>query len=226
MKNMIIVFARDQEEARKKAALELNAVPETIIITKLDNPEEDALEGAVVLESRFKAEIKEDHLADQALSSLKGLLDAMRIKAQVKSNVIGNLIHLQISSPEKSLIIGAKGSTLEAIEHFVNRAVNGGHKDLPFVLIDVEGYNDKRYQRLEREAIRAAKQVKKTKRRMALRPMCPDDRKIIHNVIRGMEGVVSFSQGQERRRRVVVAPQDEVDNQKNHKNPEIAGGMF
>ena len=226
MKNIIVVFARDQEEARQKAALELNATPESIIITKLDNPEEDALEGAAVLESQFKAEVKEEHLADQALSRLKGLLDAMKIKAQVRSSVVGNLIHLQISSPEKSLVIGTRGSTLEAIEHFVNRTVNGGHKDLPFVLIDVEGYNDKRYQRLEREAIRAAKQVKKTNRRMSLRPMRPDDRKIIHNVIRGIEGIVSFSQGQERTRRVVIAPQVEANNQKNHRNPEIAGGMF
>ena len=53
--------------------------------------------------------------------------------------------------------------------------------------------------------------------------MRPDERKIIHNVVKGMDGVISYSKGQERQRRVVIAP---VKESNPHNTPELTGGIF
>ncbi len=223
MKNVVVIFAKNLEEAQQKASRELNLPPSSILFTKLDEIESDLLDGASPLESRYRAEPKQEHLVKDAEEKLRNLLDTMKLDAEIHADVVGNLIHLQVKSPEKSILIGSRGSTLNAIEHFINRVVNGGHKELPYVHIDVEGYNERRYKRLEREALHGVKRAQRNNRKVMLRPMKPDDRKIVHNLVKGMEGVISFSQGKARRRRVVIAPNTDDDN---HKNPQLTGGVF
>ncbi|MCD6386642.1 hypothetical protein J7M23_12825, partial [Candidatus Sumerlaeota bacterium] len=168
MKNTVIVVAKSLEEAQQKAAKELNLPPETLDITKLDNHEEDTLEGAKPLESRYRVQPKLNKLLELARDKLVGLLKAMDILAEVRANTVGNLIHLSIKTPETALLSGKKGATLEAILHFINRVVTRGDKDLPFILVDIEGYNERRYQRLEREAMRAIRRVRSSKREVTL----------------------------------------------------------
>ena len=74
----ITITATSIDEAREKAAQELNIPPESISITKLDETDEDALEGAAPLESRFRAEPKTGMMEKEAQQILKGLLE-MRI---------------------------------------------------------------------------------------------------------------------------------------------------
>lgn len=223
MKQAVIILAKNLEEAQQKASKELHLPPEALDIVKLDNHEGDTLEGATPLESRYRAQPKLEKLLEIARDKLVGLLKAMDIMAEVRGNIVGNLIHLRIKSPETALLTGKKGATLEAILHFINRVVTHGDKDLPFILIDVEGYNDRRYQRLEREAMRAIRRAKTSKREVTLKPMRPNDRKVIHNVVKGIEGVISYSKGKEKQRRVIIAPVKE-NNQRN--TPELTGGLF
>ncbi len=223
MKNILFVTAKSLEEAKEKASQELNMPVEWLSIEKLDESEIDVLEGATPLEARFKVQPKLDIIQDIAYQNLLQLLNTMNINARVKNSIVGNLIHLTIMSKEKKLISGKKGSTLEAISHFVNRIVNRGDKNLPYILIDLEGFNDRRYHRIKREAMRAIEFVRKHNQKFVMRSMKPEDRKIIHNIIRGTDGVFSFSQGQDRERSVVVTS-EQSNNSRN--NPELTGGFF
>lgn len=222
MKQVVIILAKSVEEARQKAATELNLPPAAINISKLDEAEKDVLDGATPLEARYRAEVRPERLLKLAQEKLAGLLKAMGILAEIRANLVGYLIHLQVMSPEKTLLIGRRGATLEAISHLINRIVNGGDKDLPYVFIDVEGYNDRRYQRLEREAMNAVQKAKTGKQRVILKPMKPDDRKVIHNFVKGIQGVTSFSQGEEGKRQVVIAPLK--GNRRN--DPQLISDLF
>lgn len=222
MRPIIFVNANNIDEARQKAAAEMNLPLDAINVRKLDSVEEDVLEGATPLAGRYRAEIKPERLMKMARETLTKLFQTMHIMAECRANLIGQLIHLRVASPEKKLIVGRKGATLEAITHFINRAVSANDKDLPYVYVSVEGFNDLRIKRLERISFNAIKQVRANKQKVTLKPMKPDDRKIIHNIVKGVEGVTSFSQGEEGKRCVVITPV----NTNHYKNPQLAGGVF
>jgi spoIIIJ-associated protein len=114
---------------------------------------------------------------------------------------------LQLTGSDLGLLIGPKGATLVAVQNLVRTAVfhatgaTNGH-----INVDVGGYRHKRNEALVRFANQVAAQVKESGKRAALEPMSAVDRKIVHDTIGQIDGVVTSSEGEEPRRRVVVIP--------------------
>jgi spoIIIJ-associated protein len=142
---------------------------------------------------------------------LEGLLDAFDVDGDVSTVVIDEeTSELQIEGDDLGLLIGPKGQTLSAIQDLARtvaqRKLPGSHEGR--VRVDVSGYRQRRREALERFAQQVAEDVRASGSQKVLEPMNAADRKVVHDVINGIEGVSTTSEGEEPRRRVVVLPAD------------------
>jgi spoIIIJ-associated protein len=109
---------------------------------------------------------------------------------------------------ETGLVIGRQGQTLDAIEYLLNRIVSRDRDQgiPPRVVLDVEGYRERRQESLEQLALRTAAKVRQTGRVEALNPMSPRDRRIVHLALESDPSVATRSEGDGHYRRVLVVP--------------------
>jgi spoIIIJ-associated protein len=156
-----------------------------------------------VSESEIEAqeEVVTEFLAD--------LLDAFDLDARVEVNRPDEeTIEVSVTGSELGLLIGPKGQTLQAVQELCRSIVQ---RRLPGqtharLRVDVGGYRQRRKEALERFVRGIAEEVKATGVQKALEPMSPPDRKIVHDVVNEIDGVVTLSEGEEPRRRVVISP--------------------
>ena len=100
--------------------------------------------------------------------------------------------------------VGKNGKTLQAFNEILKLSVsNHFHKKFR-ILVDVNGYKDKKYYYLAKLARRCAHEVQKTKTTYTFDPMSPDERRVIHNAISGMPNVRSESTGEGTHRQVQI----------------------
>ena len=106
------------------------------------------------------------------------------------------------------LLIGPKGHTLMAVQElsrtYVQRKATGIHHGR--VRIDVGGYRQRRREALERFTRQVAEQVVESGVQKVLEPMPASERKVVHDTANSIDGVKTLSEGEEPRRRVVIAP--------------------
>jgi spoIIIJ-associated protein len=116
-------------------------------------------------------------------------------------------VEVSVTGEDLGLLIGHKGATLASLQELTRTVVQrhtGGMTAR--VLVDVAGYRQKRRAALERFARHVAEQVRESGNEQQLEPMTPPDRKVIHDTVNAIKGVVTRSEGLEPQRRVVVAP--------------------
>lgn len=116
------------------------------------------------------------------------------------------MVIVEISGEDLGTLIGPRGETLNAIQYLTRLMV--GHKlhRRAELMVDVQGYRERRAQALARLAERMAHKALKRRRPMILEPMPPYERRIIHMTLRDFEGVTTSSVGEGKRRRVRIIP--------------------
>ena len=102
-------------------------------------------------------------------------------------------------------IIGRRGETLDSIQYLASILVNKDSEDYCRLLLDSNGYREKRRKTLEQLAEKIARSVLRSGRSTTLEPMNPYERRIIHSKISEIEGVTSKSVGEDPYRKVVVS---------------------
>lgn len=125
-------------------------------------------------------------------------------KADVKIEMDGRNMNIDISGENMGVLIGRRGETLDSIQYLTSLAINKRDSGLVKVKIDTENYRQKREKTLEELAIRTAKKVLKSRRNFTFEPMPPYERRIIHSTLQNVEGVTTYSVGQEPKRKVVI----------------------
>ena len=138
-----------------------------------------------------------------------GLVEAFGLTGTTSSAVDGNEIEVRIDAQGDGLglLIGPGGRTLLAIQDLARVAAQrrlGDHDTR--LRIDVAGYREKRRVALERFAQNVADLVKESGIARSLDPMPSADRKVIHDTLSEIEGVVSRSEGEDPNRRIIVSP--------------------
>ena len=153
-----------------------------------------------------------DELAatNEAAQFLAALLDAMKIKATVQAAETEDGLKLNILSETDGLLIGRRGETLDALQYLVSLYLNKDRKEAGYrrVSVDTEGYRARREDTLRRLARRNAVRVAKTGRAVAMEPMNPYERRVLHSALQGFRGVSTHSEGEEPNRRVIITPAD------------------
>ena len=112
----------------------------------------------------------------------------------------------RVDGEDVALLIGRRGSTIDAVQLLCYRAAFRGRQDRKRVLVDAAGYRDRRREAIERQADRAAERALKTGREIELDPMTATERRVVHQHLKERAGVETFSEGDEPERCVVVAP--------------------
>ena len=110
------------------------------------------------------------------------------------------------------IVIGRRGETLDAIQYLARTVESHANQSYKRVSINVGNYREKREAALVGLAKRNAAKVLRTGRSIALEPMNPFERRIIHTAIQEVEGVVSYSTGVDFGRRVIIAPEGAPKN--------------
>lgn len=117
-----------------------------------------------------------------------------------------------IKSPDLGIVIGHRGETLDALQYLTSLVVNKASEKYYRVLLDAEGYRERRKQTLERLANKLAKKALSTGRKVMLEPMPPHERRIIHMTLRGDDRVTTYSEGKEPYRRIMIVAESQPDN--------------
>lgn len=204
--NTITVTGKSVAEAVQKGLAELGIKEENAEIQIIT----EASQGFLGLLGSKQAEVKitakkppldfmQDFLVDMLrLMGLKGEVDAY-----VKDE---NILCLDISGPDMAVLIGKRGQTLSSLQYLLNIVF---HKEFQNVegrlLVDVEGYRSRREKTLQRLAANLAEKVMATKQEVALEPMNPQDRRIIHTALQDHPAVTTYSEGIEPHRKVIIA---------------------
>ncbi len=170
-------------------------------------PGETAMSSDEQLSDDAASAVAIDDVRDAAVQFVAGLTDAFGFEATVDARVDGSEIEVQVSGASLGLLIGPGGRTLLGIQDLARVAAQrrlGDHDTR--LRVDVAGYREKRRLALERFAATVAEQVKETGVARSLDPMPSADRKVLHDALAEIDGVVSRSEGEEPNRRVIVAP--------------------
>ena len=124
-------------------------------------------------------------------------------KYSVEKNTSG--LNVSITSEKLGFLIGYRGETLYALQSILTAIAGKGVEQRVRVILDIEGYKEKREKTLEELAEKVAKTVIRTKKPIKLEPMKAYERKIIHSKLQGNSRVETTSVGEEPHRRIIVS---------------------
>lgn len=163
----------------------------------------------------------EPEIIETARDILKTLLDLMDIPASVyavdemfveSGPEAQSSITLNVEGDDLGILIGRRGQTLACLQYLVRIIIGQKKKVWLPIVIDVEGYKQRRCNALQTMALRIAEQVTRKKERFALEPMPAFDRRIIHLALVDHPDVTTESSGEGEARRVVVIPKELPSN--------------
>lgn len=140
---------------------------------------------------------------------LEGLLDAFGLEGEVQTRVEDDIIYADINGAQTEALIGPKGSILQAMLELTRTVVQRKTQAGARLRLDIAGYGERRREALRIYAARLAEQVVEEGGEVMLEPMNPADRKVVHDVIAEIDGVRSYSEGEEPKRSVVVSRVDD-----------------
>jgi len=116
-----------------------------------------------------------------------------------------NGLEIEINGESAGFLIGYRGETLYSLQNILVSVASKGLENRVRVILDIEGYKEKREKTLEDLAERMAERVIKTRKSVTLEPMKAYERKIIHSKLQNSDKVKTVSIGEEPRRRLVIS---------------------
>ena len=157
-----------------------------------------------VIKARKKGDVDEI-----AADFLNKVFDAMELTVKLDVNVEEadneQTISIDIVGDDMGVLIGKRGQTLDSLQYLTSLIVNKESGDkFSRVRLDTENYRERRQQTLENLARNIAKKVKRIKKPVALEPMNPYERRIIHSALQDDKYCTTRSEGEEPYRHVVV----------------------
>ncbi|MGY1704234.1 protein jag [Geodermatophilus sp. SYSU D00697] len=143
---------------------------------------------------------------DVAGDYLERLLDILDVDGDIDLDVEGDRASVAIVGGDLRDLVGSDGAVLEALQELTRLAVAQSTGVRSRLMLDIGGYRAKRRADLTSLAAEAARRVAQSRQPERLAAMNPFERKVVHDVVAGMSGVRSESEGEEPNRRVVVLP--------------------
>ncbi len=195
---MEIYTAKNIDEALQKAS-EKTGKPLTELIYR------DSGKTVGLFSKKVQVEVYD--LADvvrYAEDYLLNATDALGIESSVKSKLDDDVIRITLDSTHNPILIGKNGITLQALNELVKLATNNYFHKRFRILLDINGYKDNKYSKLERLARKLAKDVQKTKTTYTFDPMPADERRAIHNALNGWRNIKTESIGEGSHRQVQI----------------------
>ena len=178
---------------------------------KADEPQKAAFEIAVEKEAKeeVKKETKLVEVQPQTIKAvedfLKNTMKAMDMEVELKTEIDQDgALCVDMSGEHMGILIGKRGQTLDSLQYLANRVANKHQEGYVRVKLDTENYRARREETLRHLAKNIAHKVKRNRRPVALEPMNPYERRIIHSALQSDPYVMTHSEGEEPFRKVVI----------------------
>ncbi len=201
------------EGAVPPGAVPPDAVPPDTGEAPTEEPEEPAgTEAPLELSEVYREGSDPENVAvpqellDEVRSLAATIVDAMGFESRIDVYDAGSFIAVDVASDNTALFIGQKGETIDALQYLVNAAI---YRNRPFVkriVLDAEGYRQRRVEAIQGIAHRTARRAIRERRSVELPPMNPSERRIVHIFLKDNPKVTTASEGSGDNRRVRISP--------------------
>ena len=187
------------QEKKEKRAKEKTVKENTVKEQAAEAPESEA----PVKEKQELAKVEEQTI--KAVEEfVKDTLKAMNMEVEITSSIDEDgALCVDMKGEHMGILIGKRGQTLDALQYLANRVANKHQDGYVRVKLDTENYRARREETLKHLAKNIAHKVKRNRRPVALEPMNPYERRIIHSALQSDPYVTTHSEGEEPYRKVV-----------------------
>ncbi|WP_378956913.1 RNA-binding cell elongation regulator Jag/EloR [Pelosinus sp. sgz500959] len=136
---------------------------------------------------------------------LEKIFSLMNLEIKIEKITKQDITTFNIRGNDLGILIGKHGQTLDALQYLTNLAANRDAEGKVRIVLDVEDYRQRRTDTLIRLASRLGDNVKRRGEKVVLEPMSSNERKIIHMALQNDQRIVTYSEGEEPYRKVVIA---------------------
>jgi spoIIIJ-associated protein len=147
-----------------------------------------------------------EELLDEVRGLVAAVVEAMGFESRIDVYDAGDFIAVDVAPDNTALFIGQKGETIDALQYLLNAAI---YRKRPFVkriVLDAEGYRQRRVEAIQGIAHRTARRAIRERRTVELPPMNPSERRIVHLFLKDNPKVTTASEGSGENRRVRISP--------------------
>ena len=201
-KNMVDIKVLENEEKRSFFSILAPRVVKVQLTLKESKYEE-------ISNKKEKKEIilsseEQEKAKNNVEKFLKEFFEKVQNDAEYSVEAVDTGLNVDINNPNLGFLIGYRGETLYAFQNILTAVASKGIENRVRVILNIEGYKEKRQKALEELAEKIEKTVIKTKKSVTLEPMQAYERKIIHTKLQNSDKVETRSIGEEPRRKIVV----------------------
>lgn len=209
-KNKVNIKVLENEEKRSFFSILAPRVVKVELTLKETENNEKKSENKNQKEKNIKntielAEEEQTKAKENIEEFIKALIEKLPEDIKYSINSDKNGLKVELTGEDIGYLIGYRGETLYAIQNILSSVAGKGIKNRVRVILDIEGYKNKREKTLEDLAKKVAYTVIKTKKPVKLEPMTAYERKIIHSILQENNKVETNSVGEEPHRRIVIS---------------------
>ena len=205
-------------ESGAEAPEEVREVEETVVtaeeetaVTVPEAPKENKKLGS---ETGITAALEAGKSSGTAF--LRELFATLKLEAEIESDgrAAEKALFFRVRGETLGALIGKRGQTLDALQYLLGHVVNRQQDAFLRVKLDIGSYREKQENKLRGFARNAARRVKQSGKSLALDPMTPNERRIIHAALQRDRYVTTHSEGEGEKRHVVITLRKDADRQK------------
>jgi spoIIIJ-associated protein len=201
----LIKESESVEKAVSDGLQELNADINEVDIEIIQEPSRSFL-GLLSKNAKVKITLI-DGPREKAIEFLDGLFLKMNITCQYHTTFENDILSIQITeinSKDKGILIGKRGKNLDSLQYILSLVVNKDRQSYVRTSVDIENYREKREETLIRLAHKMADRSRYYNKKVRLEPMNPYERRIIHSALQGETDIITYSEGEEPYRKVII----------------------
>ena len=202
-KNMVDIKVLENEEKRSFFSILAPRVVKVQLTVK-ENKHEETYNKKEKKEVELSAE-EQGKAKENVEKFLKEFFEKVQNDAEYSVETVRTGLNVNINNQNLGFLIGYRGETLYAFQNILTAIASKGIENRVRVILNIEGYKEKRQKALEELAEKLEKTVIKTKKSVTLEPMQAYERKIIHTKLQNSDKVETRSIGEEPRRKVVIS---------------------
>jgi spoIIIJ-associated protein len=191
-------MSAEGREGEEEVVVGEDVMKEDAVDVDEEENEEERDDQGVAMDEDDPAAVLEDLLAEIA--------DGLGLDVEVEVEEADGELRGCLRGEDVGLFIGRRGQTIDAVQHLAQRIVFPGGPSEVRVVIDADGYRERRAQTLRADADGAAEEVLRSGQSVELDPMPASERRIVHEHLRDRGDVQTHSEGEEPERRLVVSP--------------------
>ena len=200
---------KNNKRKNKKASSSKKEVSAEADVKPSEAPEAEAAAPAPKKKAVIP-DLNDEQIAEikkKAHEFLVGIFDTMDMSVEISEDYQKDtgILTVNMEGEDMGVLIGKRGQTLDSLQYLVSLVVNKGVDGYVHVKADTENYRERRKKTLENLAKNIAFKVKRTRQSVALEPMNPYERRIIHSALQNEKYITTYSEGEEPYRKVVVA---------------------